>query len=457
MHLVASSGNLLGIETLGSPMISRRVVVRPRTSVSGMVEDGAGKPASGASVKPDHFLRPAYFGQEQLDYQRIKPALGIKPAVTDAEGKFGVTGLPSDWDVSLRAQKDGHEDGIGSGTIALKPGKPSLGWIMGKVTGLPVAGIRVTAVQTDSEEGRNWTSITKPDGSFEFDSLPSGTYAVFVLEAEKPVEPVGKIKVNANHTSHVTLHAIEGALVQGRVVDSATGVGIAGVMVASPETRPVLSDSDGSFSIRLLPGSGILSVAGRSQGYKDLEHELDIPEKGEVTGVTIKLSPAVRISGKVSESGKPVEGALIRLITENGPMGSAESAPDGSYSFVVEIQPQTSYLVAYDPATRWVSMTSAPDIALEPPATLSGTVKDSAGKPIPNAKILPMLHVGHLRIQALHNQTRSDANGRFTIIGLIPEVPYDLRIEAEGFKETTIPLDAKLVSGQTTTTDFVLN
>ena len=460
MHLVASSANCLGIETISNPRISRRVIVTGTVNAFGMVIDDNEKPMPEASVELDHITRLSYFGMEELDYTRIRPALRIKPAVTDAGGGFRIDNLPSASGFSFLARKDGYEDTVGAGAIRMKPGKPSLGWISGKVIDgsakLPIAGVRVTVVQTDSEDGRHWATLTKSDGSFELDSLPSGTYSLFVLEADKPVQPVEGIKVNASQTSEVKLLAVEGTLVRGRVVDRVTGEGIAGVMVISPGSRPVLSGSDGSFSIRMLPGPGILSVVGRSQGYKRLEHEMDVPEIGEVTGIKLLLWHAVKVSGQVFESGKPVEGALIRLITDNGPVGLAESDPDGSYSFVLESKPKSVYLAAYNPLTRWAALSSIPDIILHPPAMISGTVKDSAGKPIPNANILPMLKVGRLKIHALHNQTRSDSDGKFTITGLIPDATYTFRIEAAGFEPAAIPLDAKLVSGKTATTAFVL-
>jgi len=454
MHLVASYMNTLGVRAISNSRITQRITLRPRISISGVVTDDKGQPISGASVVPELLSQTAYFGIEELDFKRLKlPA----SAVTDSNGEFRIAGLPSGWDVSVRVRKDGYEDGVGSGTIILKPGKPLLGWIMGKVSGLAVAGVRVTAARTDTQDGAHWTAFTKSDGSFEFDSLPSGTYALFVLEADKPIEPVGEIKVNANHSSHVTLQAVEGTLVQGRVVDKETGASIAGVMLGSPEIRPVLSGSDGSFFIRMLPGPGLLSVMGKSRGYKAVEHEFDIPETGTVTDLKIELSKAFKISGHIMKSGKAVEGALVRLITENGPGGSAESNPDGGYSFIVETQPQSAYLIVYDPQTRWVSMVDAAtgDIALTPPATLSGTVKDSAGKPITNAKILPMLQVARLKLHALHNQTRSDSGGKFTT-SLIPDASYTFRIEADGFEAATVSLDAELASGRTASQILVL-
>jgi hypothetical protein len=456
MHLVASLMDTLGVRAISNPRINQQITLRPKVSISGVVTDDKGRPISGASVTPELLSQPAYFGIEELRYARIQPALGISPAVADSNGEFRITGLPSGWDVSLRARKDGYEDGVGSGTITLKPGKPSLGWIMGKVSGLAVAGVRVTAARTDSQDGAHWTALTKSDGSFEFDSLPSGTYSLFVLEADQPVEPVGEIKVNANHSSHVTLRAVEGTLVHGRVVDRVTGEGIAGVMVISPGSRPVLSNPDGSFSIRMLPGPGILSVVGRSQGYESLEHEMDVPDTGEVTGIKLLLWHAVKVAGQVFESGKPVEGALIRLITENGPIGLAESDPDGAYSFVLEGLPKSVYLVAYNPLTGRAALSSIADITLQPPATLAGTVKDSAGKPIPNASVLPVLQVGRIKMHALHNRAVSDSKGEFSITGLIPDATYTFRIEAEGFQPATVSLDAELASGRTASQILVL-
>lgn len=482
MYLAGVKGELLGIESIRNPGATQRIALRPRTSISGTVT-GSGGPVKGASVKPLYFIRDGFFGQHQIDFKRVEPAVRIRPAVTDMQGRFTLTGLPSGWNVCVRisgsqaAAEYIVAEGAKDVAVTLKEQNavPSSGRIKGRLldssTGKPVPGVKVMAVNAEVAAGVPVSMLTRDDGTFEFNGVTPGMYAVWVMEASKPVQPQMDIQVAENETAEVTLHAVQGTLVQGRVVDSRTGKGVAGVVVASPASKPVSTGRDGAFSIRVLPGPGMLTVVDMTGGYADLNHELEVPEKGGIKGLTLKLLPATRVYGRVTDSsGKTVDGALIRVFYPNMPGDVTQADSLGNYSSTLMYgEPgQGSYFVAALDAVTGSGAVKAfnpqpeksvqVDLEIGPSATLNGAVKDSSGKPVPNASVLPMLVTGRYRVYSLHNRASTDESGKFTVRSLVADADYALRIDAEGYGQLTVEKDKlpELKAGEISSAEFTL-
>lgn len=502
-YLIGTSGELLGIELVRNPRAMQRIVCGPRASVSGTVRDSEGRPVEGAVVEPASLYRDGFFGRQRLDCENIRLAVRLRRVTTDAQGRFTLAGLPSGWDVRLRARRGSSEVGeseapkgtpsflvseraVPAGAsdvvIALRKASTSpTGRIKGRVldssTQRAVRGIVVMASSEHSKQVS--TAVSRPDGSFELDGLSPGTYYVWVLEADKPVQPETDVLVRENETAEVTLYAIEGTKVAGRVLDAESELPLGGVSVFAPGSRPVITGRDGCFSIRILPGPGILTTL--ASGYIQLNCELDVPETGAVTGLTLKLSPdgSGRLYGRVKDStGKPVNSALVRVVTEDGPSNTIQADSDGRYEYTFErLGPRAArcVLIAYDPVTnagavRHLNLvmrnTSRADVILRPAASVSGLVVNADGEPISGAEIIPMLQAGRHRIYSLHNRAQSDASGGFEIEGLIPNARYSIRIEAEGYgppcSELVEPVPPgqdglpTLSSGKTTRVKFVL-
>jgi len=508
MYLAASSDKLLGIQAVNNTLAAQRIVCHPRASVSGTVKDSGGRPVEGAVVSPDFLIWSEFFGQQYLHWREIEPAAGTKPAITDAQGKFTLSGLPAGCGVCLRASKDGVGIGAtGSGDPSSGALKPELaipvgtadiaiilkaqgmkaptgcikGWVLNKLTKWPVRGVEVVAVdmQNPSSSPRSMAT-TQSDGSFQLDGLPRGEYTVSVLEARRPVQPETDVEVSENGTTELTLLAIPGRTFIGQVVDENTGRGVPGVMVVAPGSKPVVTrsktspgrlsaDGPGSFSINVLPGPGVLLVIGDKQGYGRAHYEIDVPEKGRFTGVRIKLPRATTICGTIRDSsGKPVDGALLRIVSPDGPLDTLQADSKGYYMLTLQgSADMTCDLIAYDeatgegaiqPATLAARNTNLVDMALGPAARFSGFVKDDTGKPVPGARVTPMLQTGACRIYSMHNRAASDASGRFTIDGLIPGAAYFVRIEADGYEAPPFGKDAlpELKSGETASAEFTL-
>ena len=498
-YLIASTNELLGIEAVNNRLAAQRIVCHPRASISGTVRDSEGRLVEGAEVSPDFLIWNTFFGQQYIHCKKIESAAGIRPAMTDAQGRFTLRGLPAGCSVCLRASKNGLGSGVtGSGDPGSRAARPDwtvpvgatdtaiilraesakapAGCIKGRVikqyNERPVPGVEVVAADMQNPNfGPRSRATTQSDGSFQLDGLPAGEYTVSVLEARQPVQPETDVQVSENGTTELTLLAIPGRTFIGQVVDENTGKGIPGVVVIAPGSKPVVTSvlMPGLFSTKMLPGPGVLLVIGDERGYGRTSQEIDIIETRKFISVTIKLPRATLICGNIKDSsGNPVDGALIRAISQDGPSDTVQADSKGYYKLIAEGSAQTAcFLIAYDRATGEGAIqpvnpvarnTNLVDMTLQPAAGLSGVIKDDSGKPISGARVTPMLEAGGCRIYSMHNQAGSDAAGRFGIDGLIPGAAYAVRIEADGYEAPPPGMDAlpELKSGETASAEFTL-
>jgi hypothetical protein len=366
-------------------------------------------------------------------------------------------------DVVVRMER---ETEAATGTIS--------GKLIDTTTRKPVEGVKVlTTSAASGPETPILSANTGSDGGFQFNAVPPGSYNVWVLESENPVEPEEGVEVKAGETATVVLCALKGTPVEGKVFPAVGGAPLAGVAVFAPGSKTVLTDKNGKFSIRVLPGPGIISAVGNKRGYGRIEHKFYIPQTGKVTGLILKLPRATRVVGRVTDSsGRPADGALVSLMTQNGPDDMAQTDSKGYYEIHLDptsIKVGSKYmLAALDPATGAVAMISVKpvgakdvraDIGLLPPASLTGTVKDTSGKPVPNVRLIPLFYFGGYRIYSLHNEAKADASGNFTIRSLIPGARYAIRVDAEGYAPSVTAAEnlPVLNSGKTARLDVVLS
>lgn len=470
MYLIASEGERIWIEPVLNPRAVRRVELRPGLKVSGTVLDSEGKPIEAAKVKAVRLGRDRFFGRQNLGTEIVGFVAGDS-TLTDSAGRFTYGTLPAGWALELEISKPGFSPLAtkpipvdSAAQITLRPADSTVGRISGKViersTGNPVPNLHVTA---GSGSGKAFHASTAADGAFSFGDLLPGEYAVWVMHSEKPVEPEVGIEVNAGSLAEVTLFAVEGTLVKGRVLNQ-DGAGVQGITIIVPGSLPAVTDSDGGFSVRALPGPGVVTTSGLEKGFIPTMREVQVPETGEVAGLELKLSPAPTISGRVlNSSGEGVNGALIRLMSSDGPIDLAETGSNGDFQFILETLPEGAcHIIACDPATGDGVVERhdpGPDESVElkllPAASVAGVLKSPDNEPISGAQVLPMLQIGRFRILSTQNKTSTDASGRFEIHGLIPEAEYSLRIETEDGTRHSEKLPA-LKAGEQVSAEFVI-
>lgn len=158
-------------------------------TVRGRLVDDRGQPIAGALIYAS--------GAKTAEKHWGGSGVNVEPAVSDAEGRFGLL-LPKDYlgvDVKVFAQGF-----AGMSVRLLKPGieeerlvVPAGARVTGRLVhdGKPMAGLRVAVVQMDRGYGTHFVkavgAVTDKNGKFEMARLPaSQSYAIFTVVEEGP-------------------------------------------------------------------------------------------------------------------------------------------------------------------------------------------------------------------------------------------------------------------------------
>ncbi len=202
----------------------------------------------------------------------------------------------------------------------------------------------------------------------------------------------------------------------GTVLDAYTSRPIAGAEVQA-SGRIFLTDPDGRFSI--FAPSFPLTLTARAAGYEAARDTFLTPT------FSLSLRPNT-LEGTVRDGydGRAVAGARITLT--GSLLLTTTSRPDGRYRLEGVPERFTLQLQAarYRPAKVVLERTTRQDISLRP-AFLRGLVRDEAGHPVPQARVV-----------CAGRYTHTDAQGRF-FLEEVPEVAV-VQVLAPGFAKKTI-------------------
>lgn len=258
-------------------------VLNSAPKLTGIVRDEAGNPLAGV----------------QLD---VLPMTYVREEITsDASGKFEVTWDPESWggsagttfvfvarDVAhnLAEAIDLDEQG-GTRDVKLKPGVVITGTVLSE-EGRSLPGARVRLMMQTSRwgapVGRNDSATTGSDGKFEIKAVPpERQYSVSAGangfgRQEVRIDP-GQIKDNRFDAGELKLTRAS-LSISGIVVDPndkpVAGANIYGYGDGQPDSRSILTDAEGKFTLQgVCPGSIRLSVnssgPGRMFGFAQTE------------------------------------------------------------------------------------------------------------------------------------------------------------------------------------------
>ncbi len=397
----------------------------------------------------------------------------------DGEGRFALLpGAVEAGTYALRASSPGRTTELVHGVSLVAGGTRDVGDIVlkkpatieGSVRtqgGEPVEGAIVVAIREPREEafmkgridfGKYWTR-SGPSGSFAFHDLPPGEGYVFIAKKEGLSTAV-RPRIDVPAEGPVDLVLSKGFTLEGRVVDDATGRGIAGARIGlvNHAERGGFgqgeTDGEGRFRIEhLAPGGYFVMIT--APGYRQEETEIEGPPGG-VLHEEYRLAPGLRLSGKVVEAGtgKPIPGAEITASSQGGefgPMGGATrcvSGPDGT--FVLDgvnvgkeihmdrasgTRTEVSMVVVMARKKGWshgeplqleidprAETKEGVVIEMERRARAAGRVLDADGEPVPGAKVT-VISETWFRDRFLTGETAepisTDAEGAFAV-GLPP-------------------------------------
>jgi RNA polymerase sigma factor (sigma-70 family) len=458
-----------------------RIVLRPGHFLAGTVTDAKGSPVVGAQIY-------AYFPSASHSVR------------SDAGGRFRLTDLAPAVS-SLWITKEGFAEGSIQDvktdredlSIILEEAGQIVGVAVDKADFSPVHPIRVQLVM-EGEQGMRYTSAWKnfdaADGGFKLtDRIKAGQVCKVVVASED----YGEAEVDgvtawplSESRGPIRVELQKGGTLNGRVIDAATGAGIAGAKVRFlaakaggagemerrlwPEggtargagVRISETDGQGKFQIQgILAGGGALFL--EKQGYA---RRLIAPIGTDFDNQVFELTPAAILTGTVrTEDGKPIAEARVecavkglvfpevttdtegRYLIEDLPAGKAEVRMDRrSAASFMQQKPQTAVLIAGESSTA--------DF-IESGGSISGKVTTRKGEPIPDARVL-VKSTTDIRQPTI--VLAVDSEGMYRLGGVPPGI-YDVRVEVPG-RSADLPEGAQkqvVVESDESVCNFSLN
>ena len=286
------------------------------------------------------------------------------PTTTDKSGKFRLTGLGRERLVELVVSRPGIEEtelqvvtrkdvdvkalnknpvdatvrhksvaGLYGATFeyAAGPTKPIIGVVRDKTSGKPVAGIRILGHSPSAKVGRFWPldieTVTDAKGVYRLSGLPKDReYSLIAADTEgmcymplekKPLDTAGLGPLKADFELE------RGVLIEGRLLDKASGKPVAGVVHYAPlpsntwaigRLRGALFrfmpgeqsiGRDGAFKLVAYPGPGVVYAEAATGNYLPMSFAL--ADKG--LGLSVEA-----VSFRVGDYGFQIKGHSYRLI-----------------------------------------------------------------------------------------------------------------------------------------------
>jgi len=319
--------------------------------VPGRLTDQNARPIAGVEVAPELITRSAE--RNSGDYVRLSPELtALFRTTTAADGSFVFKGIPP----GARVHANVAAPAFGSPTISWNTTRPvtivldgRLGRIKGRLKPPDARGFaRQFRLPLHSSPQSGNSALgpyevfcrrdgsTDKDGAFQFDNLPPGRYVVDTffgqdgLIAPKPQYEI-EVRPGADAQLEVPLQRLP--TITGRLVDSQTGKGIAGVNLMSllleegkgwnQFVGEATTGADGRYTIPARPGQILIEIKQVPKTHIGLDYSefprLDV-KAADQTVPDLKLVPATGLDGVVvDKTGQPVVGAQVFAVVPDPP------------------------------------------------------------------------------------------------------------------------------------------
>ena len=480
--LSAMSGALTGARARGSNMTIR---LTKSARVTGVVRDAKSQlPVANAEVRLGPEMMAMGFGRRgRRGAVGGGGALITDSVMTDAKGNFSITTEPGHYAIS------GFFPGstIATSSISLTAGqtanKPMYSAALGRVTGMisdedrrPVSGARISSESVRAAAGPfggiagpmspTNSTYSAPDGRFALRGvITDADIQIAALKKGFPSARSATLKLVAGEKkTGINVTIPRGVAFTGRVLDG-NGRAISGVKVEAMEARNqgrnmvvqrvvnmmlrandddlVRSGSDGTFTVRVKPGS--YDVIFKREGFSTkVLHSTAVD--AATKPVEVKLDPSVEVTGRVVRNGVGVEGVMVNAIAEDS-SATTTTLADGSFA-LTDLNPGQMMVnvMKTDSFIQQIRQVSAPakDVMIEIPngGRITGRVVDKSSKnPVTafQAGISFQRGAGGMMIALppmLKDFTADD--GTFTLEN-VPPGPTQIVVTAPGYTTARVP------------------
>ncbi|PRZ44058.1 LPXTG-motif cell wall-anchored protein [Antricoccus suffuscus] len=311
-----------------------------------------------------------------------------KVTTTDPAGNylFDDNAEVAGYTVALTGVPDGFApSGPASLAFDISPGSPVTGLdfilaelpaVSGTVIGGgdPLGGVTVTL--TPAGGGTAVTTVTRGDGSYVFEHVPSGDYDIAVSPPEgfNPAAPLQGVAVGAADVTGQDFALTRPGALGGQVTDASSGSALSGatVTVTGPGgNRTLITDPDGNYFLDgLAPGTYniVFTVPDGYTADGVTQRSVAITELGEIRGgqdfaVTPQPLATFDAGGTITADGVPLGNVTVTITNSAGTVvGTTTSAPEGTYTvpgltvaddYVATVTAPDGYTVAGPPTVTF--------------------------------------------------------------------------------------------------------
>ncbi|HRZ55438.1 MAG TPA: putative Ig domain-containing protein, partial [Candidatus Paceibacterota bacterium] len=314
--------------------------------------------------------------------------------------------------------------------------------VVGKVTqatsGTPLTAM-IALVRQESNEGS--VVLTDAAGNFTVYGEPGEYVLLAAWRGYVCNMPAAGVVLNAGEIVSRNLTLTPGTLtVSGQVLDTSLGFGLPGVLISTESDSGWFSfgftDTQGLIDTRIVPDSWEFRLDGSSmavQGYVGFDEPLEAHLTTDLVGFSVPVTKAnALIYGTIKDdSNQPVFGLTIRAQEDSKtfePKGTALTANGdyalgvvGGMTWTVDFDDDEVQAAGYFGPEHQVTLAAGQavrrDIVLRRrTATISGHVRSSTGRPVPDLYVWTS---GSVNGTSYHADAQTDADGLFQL-GVAP-------------------------------------
>ena len=465
IYMISPTG--FGFGNYSSPNSISTSTLLPFTTVRVHLVDSNGKLIAHVQVCPRNLVIVGTYYGHWNDY-----IPGAWTQTTDAAGYATLPKLPQGFTMSLDVLDDRYaapdlksdiqlaNAAISpDATVQVNPSSSIAGTVVYGSTNKPVAGILVRATSTSTFDVGGLV-VTSANGSYLLTRLAVGTYKVAAQagrgDFKEWVAPFQTVAVDTGaHSSGNKLTIVHGGVISGKVTDKATGAPIPRIyVIMTPHSADgrstfgtgVITDVDGTYSLRLLPGKVNVVPSGQSSPLGGVTSQSVEVSEGETKTIDFQIeapfAPTAVHGVVLDPNGKPVSGAEVFTVNDQDQSQDAITDTQGRFTLDSPGLLPNALILAREGSLPANLATASPvpykggssvtlNLIAGTLCTVKGQVKDQNGKSVPNAPVTLYLHQG-MQWNVI-DQSKSDATGQYAFPSSFAHEAYTVGASPSGY------------------------